>query len=65
MLTGSWSRRVLRSAPKCEDLLQQVKNVKQLARFLSLRSEASRNEPAAPGERSTDSPPDAKANSGR
>ena len=36
-----------------EDLLQQVENVKQLAQLLSRRSDASRNESGAPGERLT------------
>ena len=40
-----------------QDLLQQLESVKQLAQLLSRRSEASRNESGALGERLTD-PPD-------
>ena len=39
-----------------EDLLQQVENVKQLAQLLSRRSDASRNESGAPGDRLTGPP---------
>ena len=48
-----------------EDLLQQVEGVKQLAQLLSLRSDASRNESGAPGERLTDPPAGAGATRGR
>jgi len=48
-----------------EDLLQQVEGVKQLAQLLSLRSDASRDESGAPGERLTDPPAGAGATRGR
>ena len=48
-----------------KDLLQQVESVKQLAQLLSWRSEASRIQSAAPGERSADSPPGVRTSSGQ
>ena len=48
-----------------QDLLQQVESVKQLAQLLSRRSEASRNESGAPGERLADPPAGAVASRGR
>ena len=46
-----------------QDLPQQVENVKQLAQSLSRRSDASRNQSGAPGERLTDSRPGVRASS--
>ena len=48
-----------------QDLLQQVESVKQLAQLLSRRSEASRNESGARGERLTDPPAGVGTRSGR
>ena len=48
-----------------QDLLQQLESVKQLAQLLSRRSEASRNESGALGERLTDPPPGVGTRSGR
>ena len=48
-----------------EELLQQVEGVKQLAQLLSLRSDTSRNEFGAPGERLTHPPAGAGATRGR
>ena len=46
-----------------QDLLQQVESVKQLGQLLSRRSEASRNQSGAPGERSAGPPAGARASS--
>ena len=48
-----------------QDLLQQLESVKQLAQLLSRRSEASRNESGALGERLTDPPAGVGARRGR
>ena len=48
-----------------QDLLQQLESVKQLAQLLSRRSEASRNESGALGERLTDPPAGVGTRSGR
>ena len=48
-----------------QDLLQQVESVKQLAQLLSRRSEASRKESGARGERLTDPPASVGATRGR
>ena len=48
-----------------QDLLQQVESVKQLGQLLSRRSEASRNESGARGERLTDPPAGVGTRSGR
>ena len=48
-----------------EDLLQHVESVKQLGQLLSWRSEASRNQSGAPGERLTDPPAGAGAKRAR
>ena len=48
-----------------QDLLQQLESVKQLAQLLSRRSEASRNESGAIGERLTDPPAGVGTRSGR
>ena len=48
-----------------QDLLQQVESVKQLAQLLSRRSEASRNESGATGERLPDPPAGVEATRGR
>ena len=48
-----------------QDLLQQVESVKQLGQLLSRRSEASRNEPGAHGEKLTGPPAGAGTKRGR
>ncbi len=54
-ITG-WLKQGSAQRSDMQDLLQQVENVKQLAQLLSRRSEASRNESGAPGDRLADPP---------
>ncbi|MCY3842560.1 MAG: helix-turn-helix transcriptional regulator [Acidobacteria bacterium] len=63
-ITG-WLERGSVQRSDMQDLLQQVESVKQLAQLLSRRSEASRDESGAPGERLTASPAGAGATRGR
>ena len=55
-ITG-WLEQGVVQRSEMQDLLQQVESVKQLGQLLSWRSDASRNQSGAPGERLTDPPP--------
>ena len=60
-----WLEQGVVQRSEMQDLLQQIESVKQLAQLLSRRSEASRKEPGALGERLTDSPAGVGATRGR
>ena len=70
--TSSFNRRIkgwleqgVVQRSEMQDLLQEVESVKQLAQLLSRRSEASRNQSGAPGERPAGTPAGARAITGR